>query len=200
MRNNKWILVFFIFSSSFVHAQDDDMGLYKKKERFFSLYLSAGPGYFASSKGAPDYLQPEVSKWQPFYNVRIMWHPSHRVSMGIETGFITFYSYNFKDSLGKKGKLSFQSIPILVEYSFPLTKRLSIYAGSGIYLLYTELDYGGHSKAQKISPGWVAAASYSVPLTKRSQIAVETKWLYASETSNGSICLQLQYVWKFLKW
>ena len=82
-----------------------------------------------------------------------MWHPSHRVSMGIETGFIIFYSYNFNDSLGKKGKLSFQSIPILVEYSFPLTKRLNIYAGSGIYLLYTVLDYGVHSKAQKFSPG-----------------------------------------------
>ncbi len=81
-----------------------------------------------------------------------------------------------------------------------ITKRLNIFAGSGAYILDTRLNYAGKTSSYKFSVGWMAAASYIQPLSQNTGLGAEAKWLYAAETSKGSLGLQLQFVWKFLKW
>lgn len=164
------------------------------------LYTSGGMSFFASNIGAPDYLRPTVSRFNPVGTIRIMWHPDHLLKAGLETGYTGFYSYKLLDSAGKQGKISLGAIPVLLEWSMSLKNRLNIFAGSGIYLLKTKLDYAGTVNSNKLSVGWMAAASYIYPIGKETGIGTEIKWLYAAETSNGSICGQLQFVWRFLKW
>ncbi len=163
-------------------------------------YVSGGAGYFLSSAGAPQYLQPKIAKVSQISTIRVMWHPDHLIKAGLESGFVTFYSYNLKDSAGNKGNISLHAIPILLEWSMSLSKRLNIFAGSGAYILDTRLDYLGKTSSYKFSVGWMAAASYIQPLSKDVGLGAEAKWLYASETSKGTLGLQLQIVWKFLKW
>jgi hypothetical protein len=81
-----------------------------------------------------------------------------------------------------------------------VTKRLNLFAGSGVYFLRTNLDYRGKTTADKLSIGWMAAASYIYPLSANVGLGSELKWMNASETSNGIVSLQLQLVWKFLNW
>jgi hypothetical protein len=164
------------------------------------LYTGGGLGFFASKNGAPDYLQPTVSRINPVGTVRIMWHPDHLLKAGLETGNIRFYSYTLRDSAGREGKIALDAIPVLVEWSMSLKSRLNIFAGSGLYFLKTKLDYAGKVNSNKLSVGWMAAASYIYPIGKEVGLGTEVKWLYAAETSNGSICGQLQLVWRFLKW
>jgi hypothetical protein len=205
MQNNKTIFFLFIFTAFVATSQA------QKDENFTSrptgrgeyslvLYASGGFGYYVSNKGAPGYLNPAVSKWNPVGTVRIMWHPDHLLKAGLETGYVIFYSYTLKDSTGRTGKISLNATPILLEWSMSLKKHLNIFAGSGLYILNTKLDYAGKVNSNKLSVGWMAAASYIYPIGKEVGLGTEVKWLYAAETSNGSVCAQLQLVWRFFKW
>lgn len=204
MQNNSIILFLFLAASSITsHAQKTEEFTSRptgRGEYSLVLYASGGFGYYASGRGAPEYLRPTVSRWNPVGTVRIMWHPDHLLKAGLETGYITFYQYKLKDSTGKEGKVALNAIPILLEWSMSLKNRINIFAGSGLYILNTKLDYAGKVNSNKLSVGWMAAASYIYPIGKEVGLGTEIKWLYAAETSNGSVCAQLQLVWRFLKW
>lgn len=163
-------------------------------------YVGGGLGMYADNAGTPNHIQTSLDKIEGNYSMRFMWHPDHLLRFGLETGYMAFYTYTLKDSIGNSGKTALRAIPALVEWSMALTKRFNIFAGSGIYFLTTDLDYISKTKSHKISVGWMAAASYILPVSKNMGIGMELKYMDAAETSDGTIGLQLQWVWKFLKW
>ena len=204
IQNNKAIFLFLLLITSIgAFSQKDEKFTSRPTGRGeYSLvaYISGGYGYYASRSGAPSYLQPTLNKYNPVGTLRIMWHPDHLLKAGLETGQVTFYNYDLKDSAGKTGNIALSAIPVLLEWSMSLKKHLNIFAGSGLYLLNTKLDYAGTVNSKKLSVGWMAAASYIYPLGTQTGLGAEVKWLYAAETSNGTICGQLQLVWRFLRW
>ena len=129
-----------------------------------------------------------------------MWKPDYRVKAGFETGYVTFYSYQLTDANGNKGNISLNAVPLLLEFSVSIKKHVNLFAGPGVYLLKTNLDYAGKTFSEKLSTGWMAAAAYTQPITKEFSLGAEAKWLYASETIRGSFGLQLQANWSFLRW
>jgi hypothetical protein len=204
MQNNKLILLFVLLSLGMAStAQETDEFTSRPTGRGeYSLvaYASGGFGYFPSDKGTPAYLQPVKTKWNTVGTLRIMWHTDRLLKAGIETGYITFYSYKLRDSAGRTGKIALNATPILLEFSMSLKNRFNIFAGTGLYILNTKLDYDGKVNSNKLSSGWMLAASYIYPIGKKVGLGTEVKWLYATETSNGSVCGQIQLVWRFLKW
>lgn len=164
------------------------------------LYGGAGPGYYVSNTGAPDYLSRKISNLSHVATLRLMWHPDHLLKVGVESGHLTFYTYRFRDSVNREGVVKLKAIPMLAVWNMAVTKRLNLFAGSGVYLLRTNLDYRGKTIAKKVSIGWMAAASYIYPLSATTGLGSEVKWMNASETSNGILSVQLQLVWKFLNW
>jgi hypothetical protein len=202
MRNK---LLLFLLSLCLVlisQAQEDSTATKKKKRGQYSLdiYVGGGIAYYFSVAGVPEYLQPEISKWSSFSSIRVMWHPDHRIKVGVETGKMRFLSYAFKDSIGESGKIIVDAVPLLVEWSMGVTRRLNVFAGSGVYFLKTKMDYSGPARSDKLSIGWMAAVSFIQPLNKDLSIGAELKWMDAAETTDGSLALQVQLIWKFLKW
>jgi hypothetical protein len=163
------------------------------------IYIGGGYGFFASTQGAPEYLHPAVSRINQVVTVRVLWHPPFLLKVGLESGLVNFYRYSFKDTANQSGSIRLSAVPVLLEWSMAVTRHFNLIAGSGGYILTTTLNYQGKSSAQKFSVGWMAAASYIVPLSKNTGLGAEAKWLYAAGTSNGLVCLQIQFVWKFLK-
>jgi len=203
IQNNKTFLLLIALVGVFAaKAQEEKFTSRPTGRGEYSLvaYFGGGMSYYLSNGGTPAYLQPTVHKFNPVGTLRIMWFPDHLLKAGLETGQVTFYKYDLKDSVGKSGKISLNATPILLEWGMSLKKHLNIFAGSGIYLLNTKLDYAGNVTANKLSVGWMAAASYIYPLGSQTGLGAEVKWLYAAETSNGSLCGQLQLVWRFLRW
>lgn len=203
MQNNKILLYFLLFLTCFKSfGQTEEVSSQPEKSKKYALilYLSGGFGYFPSNSGAPAYLQPNRSRVNPVTTARIMWKPDHRLKAGFESGFMTFYSYKLTGADGNKGKVSLDAIPLLIEFSVSVKKHFNLFAGPGFYILKTNLNYEGKAKSQKVSPGWMAAAAYTVPLTKEFSVGAEAKWLYAAETIRGSFGLQLQVMWRFLRW
>lgn len=204
MQNNKLILALLLQLVATVSlAQKEEVYTSRPTGRGqYSLvaYASGGMGYYLSNRGAPAYLNPTLQKWNPSGTLRILWHPDHLLKAGWETGYVTFYSYDLKDSANRGGSVAMRAIPVLLEFSMSLKNRLNIFAGSGIYFLRTDLDYAGKVSSRKVTIGWMAAASYIQPLGTQTGIGAEVKWLYASETTRGILLGQLQLVWKFLRW
>lgn len=202
MRNNKYILALLLqLMAVAAFAQQEFTSRPTGRGRYSLVaYAGGGIGYYLSGAGAPAYLTPTLHKWNPGATLRILWHPDHLLKAGWETGYIRFYSYDLKDSANRSGKVAFDAIPVLLEFSMSLKNRLNIFAGTGIYLLRTKLDYEGKVTSNKLAAGWMAAASYIQPIGKKTGLGTEVKWFYASETSNGTIYGQLQLVWRFLEW
>ncbi|HVF96981.1 MAG TPA: hypothetical protein VM871_06660 [Flavisolibacter sp.] len=196
------LLLFCLLCSAVCSAQDDGFSSQPKKRAQYGwvLYASGGAGYYMSNSGVPRYVNPSVSNLGHVASLRIMWHPDHLLKVGVETGNMTFYSYTFKDSVGVEGKMKLQAIPVLVEWTMAVTKRLNLFAGSGVYLLRTNLDYRGKTVSPKVSSGWMAAASYIFPLGKNVGLGTEVKWMDTAEANDGMIALQAQLVWRFLNW
>lgn len=165
------------------------------------LYVSGGFGYYyQQNQSAPGFVSPKLSNLHRIGTVRLMWHPDHLLKLGIESGYLTFFRYTFRDSVGNSGKLALTAVPVLVEWSMSVTKRLNLFAGSGFYMLKSRLDYKGKTVSPKLSIGWMAAGSYIQPLSENAGLGLEAKWMDAAETSDGTVVLQLQLVWKFFKW
>jgi hypothetical protein len=204
MQNNKIGVVFFLlFLTCFKsYSQSEVLTSQSGRSKDYALilYLSGGFGYFPSNSGAPEFLQPKRTRLNPVTTARIMWKPEHRLKAGFESGFLAFYSYKLTDSLGNKGKVALNSIPLLLEFSIVVKKHFNLFAGPGVYILNTNLDYAGKATSKKVSMGWMAAAAYVQPLTKDLGLGAEAKWLYAAETIRGSFGAQLQLVWRFYKW
>lgn len=183
-------------------AQDDEFTSSPQKKGVHSLVMYVGGGlgyYYLRSDALPDQVSPSAKLFHRVGTVRVMWHPDHLLKLGLETGYLTFYRYTFRDSVGNSGTVALTAIPVLAEWSMSVTKRINLFVGSGFYLLNSRVDYKGKSVAPKVSIGWMAAGSYIQPLSENVGLALEAKWLDAAESSDGTLALQLQLVWKFLK-
>ena len=194
-----YIILLLLFSLQLYGQETFTSQPQRRGDQALVIYISGGAGYYPSYKGALSYLQPRMNNINPVSSIRLMWHPDHLLKVGLETGYITFLSYSIEDTAGNKGKVALHAIPVLLEWSMAITRRINIFAGSGVYFTRTKLDYGGVSASGKISVGWMAAASYILPVSKNMGLGVEVKWLDAAESRDGSVCLQLQWVWRFLK-
>jgi hypothetical protein len=202
MLNNKNIWLCLLLFVSVTTAAQEEFTSQPAGRGDYSLvaYVSGGFGYYPSYAGKLAYLHPTISNINPVSTIRLMWHPDHLLKVGLETGYMTFLSYTIKDSAGNRGKVVLNATPLLLEWTMAITKRINVFAGSGVYFTRTKLDYAGKTASKKLSVGWMAAASYIHPLSKNVGLGTEVKWLDAAESRDGSICLQLQWVWKFLRW
>lgn len=169
------------------------------RKQSFVLYVGGGlAGYTTTINPTAGILQGDVSKISPVGTFRIMWHPGYRLRLGIETGYTNFYSYHVKNG-NVSGKVSLDAIPLLIVWSMPVVKRVSIFAGLGSYWLTTRLNYDGQVKSKTFSLGSNIALSYTQPLSKTLGLAAEAKWMNAFETKDNLLSLQVLLVWRIFK-
>lgn len=202
LKNNPILLVLLFLTGfkSFGQAEEVTSQTGRRKPYSFILYVSGGFGYFLSNNGAPAYVQSKLARVNPVATARIMWKPDHRLKAGFESGFMTFYSYRLTDGAGKKGKVALNAIPLLLEFSVSLKRHFNLFAGPGVYILQSAINFEGRTASKKVTQGWMAAAAYTAPLSKNISLGAEAKWLYGAETIKGSAGLQVQLAWKFMKW
>ena len=162
-------------------------------------YAGGGLSRFVATAGTPPGFNRSINKNGPMGTVRLMWHPDHRLRFGIESGWTSFYSYSVIGG-ANVAKVNLTGIPLLMVFSMPVTKRLTLFAGTGTFLLTSHLDYVGKVDRHKFSIGYMASAMYVVPLSDRVSLASELKWFNARETKDTALSLQLMAIWKFYQW
>lgn len=199
--NNKFFLatLFYVLTAfaSFAGVKDTTEN---KTPGEYSLVLYAGGGlsFYASPPGVPLSVPTKLNRIGVGGTLRVMWHPDHLLRLGVETGRIPFYSYSIEDNIS--GELRLTSIPLILEWSMPITKRINVFLGYGLYLLESHLDYAGETVSSSNSLGYLLAVNYIQPISTNFGLAGEIKWMNANETKNDVVNIQLQLVWKFFKW
>ncbi len=162
-------------------------------------YVGGGLMRFVGTAGTPPGYQKSIHKTGGAATFRVMWHPDHRLKFGIESGWTQFYSYDVQGGLNV-AKVNLTGVPLLLVFSMPITKHISVFAGTGGYMLTSNLEYQGTVNATTFAIGYMASAMYTVPLSQRLSLAGEFKWMNARETKDGSLSLQLLVLYKVFEW
>jgi len=164
------------------------------------IYAGLGTSLYSTSIQPPGSLSNlQQSRVGIPATLRIMWQTDHRLRMGIETGYVSMYTYRgvVQD---KDARIRVSAIPILPVFSMSVVKRFSVYAGTGPFLINSHLYYDGTTRGTTLSLGWMAAATYTQPLTKNLGLAAEVKWYDASQTDDSCLIAQATLVWRALTW
>jgi hypothetical protein len=195
--NYKLISVIFFISIT-IFPQSNDTLYYLTAE------LGAGYSRYITTLDTKDLNQNGFSG-----TVRIMWHPEHLLSLGIETGYQYLYSlkstYNIEGFGPSEVKASMICVPIMGIYSmkiFPKTiPQLEFKFSSGVFLLYnTGEAFGDKIKSSQISIGFPGAATYLHPLNDIFSIGGELKYYYVSKIQDADLSLQVVFAYKFLEY
>lgn len=174
------------------------------------LTVGGGTSLYGTAIGIPPAWQKTAGNYAgTSFTVRALWHPDHRFRTGIETGLTTFYSYKGTVD-GEAASVTVSAIPILLVYQMPLAwhtgtersffRRMAITVGTGAYLIRSQLVQKSTVNSQEISAGWLAATSYTQPLSKSLRLAVEARWLNATATRESDYAIQAQVLWRVLSW
>lgn len=201
IRVNKSAIVFVLFLMS-INANSQE--LFPKDSILansfnFSLDVGAGVSYYSTKPNVPLHLETEVNKINQIYTLRVNWKTDHRLTVSVESGYLKMYSYKLK-SISSEGEISVVAIPVLLEFSMPLTNKFHIRAGAGSYFQTTKLDYLGIVNSSSISLGWTAGGSYYFYNSTNSTAGIEVKWMDAAESEQAVVAIQFVYRYSFLKW
>jgi len=215
MYNNKPLInIIFpvlLFCSTKLAAQDTtakstkdstEVNVQQKGKYAFVLYAGGGLFSYFSSVGSSSSgtgINTAIVRYHPIGTFRIMWHPDHRLRIGLESGYANFYSYELKNG-NKTGTVNLAAIPVLFVWSMAITKRLNVFAGVGSYFMTTRLNYDGKVASHALSLGFNASVNYIQPVSSRFGIGAELKWTEASQTRDYGLSAQLMLEWKFLEW
>ncbi len=174
------------------------------------LTAGAGPSRYGTAIGIPPAWQRTEGNYAgTSFTIRAMWHPDHRFRTGLETGLTSFYSYKGTVD-GEVASVKVSAIPILLIYQMPLAwykgsersfwRRMAVTVGTGAYLIRSQLSNKGIVNSQEISAGWLAATSYTQPLSNSLRLAVEARWLNPTATQESDFSLQAQVLWRIFSW
>lgn len=199
-------------SKSVADTTNKQTGFSGDRRGKYQVVLSAGGGtaLYQNFVGIPTQWQhTTITRRGNSYTMRAMWYPDHRLRTGIETGLTTFYTYRGTVN-GESSSVQVSAIPLMLVFSMPLGwdngrlqrfwERVSLTAGTGSYLIRSQLAYKGLTSSQELSLGWMAAGSYVQPLGDRFGLVVEVRWLNASTTKESDYALQLHLQWRAFRW
>ena len=140
---------------------------------------------------------------------RIMWHPEHLLSLGLETGYHYLYRLGGQLKLAETGisdvRASMISVPIMAIFSMKIfpehLSNLELKSGLGVFLLYNRgYAFGASIKNSQLSIGYSAAVTYLHPLSDVILIGGEIKYSNFSKIQDSAILFQLMFSYKFLNW
>lgn len=164
------------------------------------VYAGLGASYYSSILNTPVALENKQQlRWSIPFSLRVMWQTDHRMRLGIETGYVSMYSYQGNRN-GELAHVRVSATPVLAVFSMSVVKRFALYAGTGPYRINSNLEYDGNTRGTTYSLGWMVAGTYTQPLGKNIGLAAELKWYDATQTKDACLIAQATLVWRALTW
>jgi hypothetical protein len=163
--------------------------------------VGLGYSYFLTSLTELDGLNPHSFN----ATAKIMWQPEHLLRVGIESGYLSFYSYKQSGFTSEYGttdvKSSLSAIPIILVFAMELFDGLEVASGVGVYFLFSEIDsYNNKVSSSLFSNGYYSSVSYYFPLNRDLSIGGELKYYYISKIEDADLSLQLVLKYNFFEY
>ena len=163
--------------------------------------IGIGYSYFLTSLSELDGFNPHSFN----ATVKVMWQPEHLLRVGIESGYLSFYSYKQSSFTSEYGttevKSSLSAVPIILVFSMELFDNFEMASGVGVYFLFSEIDsYNNKVSSSVFSNGYYASLSYLHPLNDDLSIGGELKYYYLSKIEDADLSMQLVVKYSFLEY
>ena len=163
--------------------------------------IGIGYSYFLTSLGELDGFNPHSFN----ATAKVMWQPEHLLRVGIESGYLSFYSYKQSSFTSEYGttevKSSLSAVPIILVFSMELFDNFEMASGVGVYFLFSEIDsYNNKVSSSVFSNGYYASLSYLHPLNDDLSIGGELKYYYLSKIEDANLSMQLVVKYSFLEY
>ncbi len=168
-----------ILTTTNIRAQEND-SLYH-----INVELGLGPSFYFT-----DITYEELKHNYPVaVSMRLMWKPEHKLSLGIETGFIPLYFLKTKiyDTIygSTESKLSMSSVPIVAVFAMTIVENLRIFGGIGGFLLISDTEsFDNKVSGSTWSNAYEFGLSYLYPLSKNLKLGGEVKSFYITRVEN----------------
>ena len=160
-----------------------------------------GYSYFISSLSELDGFNPHSFN----ATAKIMWQPEHLLRVGIESGYLSLYSYKQSGFTSEYGttdvKSSLSAVPIILIFSMELFREFEISTGVGVYFLFSEIDsYDNKVSSSVFSNGYYSSLSYYYPFNQEIRIGGELKYYYISKIEDADFSFQFILKYNFLEY
>lgn len=191
----KNIFIIVLISCASLFGQNDS-----NPEYHLSSDIGIGYSRFITTLGFQDLKKDGLNG-----SIRILWHPEHLLSIGLETGYQDLYSiktkYNSTEFGSSTLKASMNSIPILAIFSMRLFPNFSLHAGTGIFLLLNDGSlYGSSIQSFQTSIGFGLGATYLFPIGKDFSLGIDAKLHHYAKMEDSAAFVQILMSYKFLSW
>lgn len=188
------ILLFVVNIPGLIRAQDTD-SLYT-----LDIYAGIGYGYYITDMNVNDLNKGGINT-----SIRIMWQPDHLLSIGLQTGYLQFYSLQLQNVETIDGytdvDVSLTAVPIGILFSMRIIDGLNISAGTSLYILNSKADtHGNEVISSELSTGSVFELTYTRPLNKSIALGGEIRYNFVNKIQDGSLSLQAVLKYKLLEY
>jgi hypothetical protein len=176
------------------HAQESDTTY------VVSLYLGAGYSRFVT-----DLDIPGLNKNGFTGTVRLMWEPEHRLSVGLETGYIRLYSFQRNDLTTEFGRAdvssSLSAVPIRATFSMRIVGSVKLTMGLGGFLLFSRVTTpDNETSATQYSTGGFVAASYMKKIGHNLHLGGEVQYSLINKIQDNTLGIQLVLAYRLLEY
>jgi hypothetical protein len=133
------------------------------------------------------------------FNGLIMWEPEHRLALGFESGYYTFYSASRITPSGSTARVSLAAVPILLTIRMRVYKNFFVSTGTGVTILTSEANVLGSlaENSQTSFATFQATALYLKPIGKHFKIGGEFKYLNVAKTEDSVMALNALVAYQF---
>jgi hypothetical protein len=135
------------------------------------------------------------------FSFRMMWELEHRLSLGVESGYYTFYnlSKNATVSNPLTGESSLSIVPILINLRMRVVKNFYLTAGPGVAILLSKTTaLGSTAESSQLSlADYQTSALYLMTLNRRISVGGELKFLNIGKTEDNAFSLQAIVAYQF---
>jgi hypothetical protein len=168
----------------------------------YNINIRAGAGY---SRFLTDMDYPGINKNGFTGSLRLMWQPEHLLSIGLESGYNTLYTYEQEHIDTEFGTTdatsSLSSIPIFFVITMQIYNDISITGGWGTAFLKTSFDsFDLHSGSTQVSTCYFVAPEYEMNLNDELSLGAELRWYYIQKIEDGTLSMQISVNYRLLTW
>jgi hypothetical protein len=198
---NKLIaLVLFILLCSAVSSYSDSAF---EGDTLHHFYVQVGGGpvrYFDKNFTSYEMIRQTMGG-----TVRVLWQPEFYLGLGIETGYVHFYTLkqDFLDTEFGTTNInnSMNAVPIIVQFNMRLLPFFNAYIGTGYFSAISKFEsFGNTSTHTQMTPGFMAGANFFFPISDDFFIGPELKYYHLVEFKDNALSLQLILSYDLFKW
>ena len=135
------------------------------------------------------------------FSFKILWEPEHRLALGLESGYYTFYEVERTSPVNAQvtGRATLNIVPIMLHIRFRIIDNFYLSTGTGAAMLLSRIEgIGGAIDSNQVSlSNFQLSASYLRPISPRLRLGVELKYLSVDKTEDLTLSLMAVASFRF---